>query len=164
MPPTAPPPPPRAPGFDSTLSLLRDPYGFISRTARELQTEAFACRLLLKPAICLTGADAAELVYDRERFRRADAAPGFLLATLFGKGGVQGLDGQHHLHRKRLFLELTTPERVNAFIVEWATFASEHLSYRIDEEDRTFRANRVPAMYRDGLRIKDVGARSESPR
>ena len=52
---------PSATGFDSTLALLRNPYGFISDTCRDLGSDLFATRVLLKQTICMTGAAAAEV-------------------------------------------------------------------------------------------------------
>ena len=39
---------PSAKGFDSTLVLLRNPYGFISETCRALDTDLFETRILLQ--------------------------------------------------------------------------------------------------------------------
>ena len=52
---------PSAKGFDSTLALLRNPYGFISETCRALDTDLFETRILLQETICMTGAAAAEV-------------------------------------------------------------------------------------------------------
>ncbi len=54
----------------------------------------------------MRGRDTAELFYDRERFVRSGAAPKRLTLTLFGKGGVQGLDGEAHIRRKAMFMAL----------------------------------------------------------
>ena len=102
------------PPFDSTLSLRRDPYRFISRTCAALGADAFETRVTLERALCLTGAQAARFFYDDEVFTRVGAAPGFLEATLFGRGGVQGLDGAEHRHRKSMFLRLLGPGRTDA--------------------------------------------------
>lgn len=100
-------------GFpDSTLALLRDPYRFISKTCKKLETDLFETRLQLEPAICMTGKSAAELFYDEKRFMRDGAAPPRIQKTLFGVGGVQGLDGEEHRHRKGLFMSAMEPERV----------------------------------------------------
>ncbi len=107
---------PRARGFDSTWALLRDPYRFISLESRRLGTDAFETRLLLQRTVCLTGPAAAELFYDPYRFERQGAAPGLLLATLFGHGGVQGLDGAAHRHRKALFQATTDPAHVRGLV------------------------------------------------
>ena len=103
---------PRDDRFDATLALKRDPYRYISRTARALGTDLFETRLLLRPTLCLTGRDAAQLFYDPERFQCAGAAPAPLQKTLFGVGGVQGLDGEAHLQRKQLFVSLTSDTQV----------------------------------------------------
>lgn len=103
---------PRGKNFDSTLLLLRDPYRFIQRCCREHSTDLFQTRILLRRTICLTGRDAAELFYDPQRFTRVGAAPGRIQETLFGKGGVQGLEGDAHYHRKAMFMSLVTGERV----------------------------------------------------
>jgi fatty-acid peroxygenase len=91
---------------DSTLPLLLAPYRFISTRARAHGSDAFAARVLLQRTILLTGEDAARLFYDEERVVRAGAAPRRLQRTLFGQGGVQGLDGPAHRHRKAMFLSL----------------------------------------------------------
>jgi fatty-acid peroxygenase len=54
----------------------------------------------------------AELFYDPDRFMRQGAAPGRVQKTLFGRGGVQGLDGRAHRNRKQMFLSLMTPEGI----------------------------------------------------
>ncbi len=110
---------------DATIALRRDPYRFISRRAAELGENVVETRLLFRPTLCLTGADAARVFYDPIRFQRAGAAPGPLLKTLFGKGGVQGLDGEEHRKRKAMFLQINGRDRVEALaqIVrrEWRT-------------------------------------------
>jgi fatty-acid peroxygenase len=98
----------------STIALLRDPYRFISRRASELGADAFLTRLLLRPTTCMTGVEAAGVFYDPARFQRAGAAPGALQKTLFGQGGVQGLDGEDHRQRKAMFLQIVQPDRVEA--------------------------------------------------
>ncbi|WP_119156217.1 cytochrome P450 [Caldimonas tepidiphila] len=105
-------PMPREHAPDSSLALLADPYRYISRRCREHGSDVFEARLMLQPTICMSGARAAELFYDPERFERCRAAPEPLRATLFGKGAVQSLDGAAHRRRKALFLELLTPEKV----------------------------------------------------
>jgi fatty-acid peroxygenase len=98
--------------LDDTLALRRDPYRFISGRADELGTDVFETRLMLRRTVCMTGADAARLFYDANRFRRAGAAPEPLQKTLFGEGGVQGLDGEDHRRRKSMFLEINQSDRV----------------------------------------------------
>lgn len=99
--------------LDSTLALLRDPYEFISKRSRRYGSDLFRARLLLRPTICMTGPEAAALFYDVDRFLRHGATPGRIQKTLFGEGGVQGLDGEAHVHRKQMFMSLMTPERID---------------------------------------------------
>ena len=60
----------------------------------------------------MTGAEAAGVFYDPARFQRAGVAPPPLRKTLFGQGGVQDLDGEHHRQRKAMFLQINQPSRV----------------------------------------------------
>jgi fatty-acid peroxygenase len=109
-------------GIDSTLALLGAPYDFIAGRCRDLGTDVFQTRLALQPAICMSGPEAAELFYDPARFVRQGAVPAAIQKTLLGEGGVQGLDGAAHRHRKQLFLGLMTPERIAALAAltaEW---------------------------------------------
>ncbi|MDD9723303.1 cytochrome P450 [Sulfitobacter sp. PR48] len=105
---------PSAKGFDSTLSLLRNPYGFIPDTCRALDTDLFATRILLQKTICMTGAAAAEVFYSEDKLVREGSMPGRIQKTLLGEGGVQGLDGEAHRHRKQMFMSLMGTERIAA--------------------------------------------------
>ena len=93
---------------DATIAVARDPYRFIARRARRLGSDAFRSRLLGRPAVFVTGPDAAAFFYAPDRFRRAGAVPEFVAQVLFGKGGVQRLDGEAHRARKALWLSLMT--------------------------------------------------------
>lgn len=99
---------------DGTLALFRDPYLYISKRCRRFGTELFRTRILLQDTICMTGPAAAEVFYDPARFIRHGAAPMRVQKTLFGRGGVQSLDGEAHRHRKQMFMSLMTPERIAA--------------------------------------------------
>lgn len=123
---------PRDRGFDGTLALLRDPYRFISKRCRQYGADLFETRLMLRKTLCMTGPEAAELFYDERRFMRHGAAPGRLQKTLFGQGGVQGLDDEAHRHRKQMFMRLMTPERIAKLAErtadEWRTCARKWAS------------------------------------
>ncbi|MBK1688014.1 cytochrome P450 [Rubrivivax gelatinosus] len=120
---------PRLPGFDHTLAWLADPYRFIARGCAALGADVFQTRLALRPVICLSGPLAAELFYDERRFVRAGAAPEPLKATLFGRDGVQTLDGAAHRVRKALLVGLTEPASVQALVdiaaQEWDRAAAQ---------------------------------------
>ncbi|WMT89567.1 cytochrome P450 [Pelagibacterium sp. H642] len=109
---------PQLTGFDQTVALLREGYGFISSRCDALGTDIFTTRLMLKPVICVRGAEAAEMFYDGERFtRRKGAMPPTVLRLLQDKGSVQQLDGAAHRHRKAVFVGLLMDEgRVEVFL------------------------------------------------
>lgn len=121
---------------DQTLALLADPYRFVSARCRELGADAFETRVLLKETVCLKGREAAELFYDADRFKRAGAMPAPIGKTLLGEGGVQGLDGDEHRHRKQMFMELMGAERVAALgelvRAEWLTAAARWAATQAD--------------------------------
>src|SRR3546814_19877945 len=75
----------------------------------------------------MTGPEAAELFYRQDLFARRGAAPGRIQKTLLGQGGVQGLDGEAHRHRKQMFMSLMTPERIEELkertAAWWRTYA-----------------------------------------
>lgn len=112
---------------DRTLSMVRNPYRFVADRAHDLGADVFETRLLLRRTICMTGPEAAAVFYDPRRFQRTGAAPGRLEKTLFGRGGVQGLEGDQHRHRKQIFLDAVSPQRVDALADamrrHWQTYA-----------------------------------------
>ncbi|GAA0343476.1 fatty-acid peroxygenase [Bacillus carboniphilus] len=77
---------------------------------RSFNSDVFETRLMGKKAICMGGKEAAEIFYDPDKFKRKGAAPNRLVQTLFGKDGVQMLDGAHHKQRKELFMSLMSPD------------------------------------------------------
>lgn len=102
--------------LDSTPTLLSDGYNFIRNRCEELNSDVFETRLMLKKTICMRGEEAAKVFYDTERFERKKAAPKRLQKTLFGKGGVQGMDGEAHQNRKKMFMSLMSPESIERLI------------------------------------------------
>jgi fatty-acid peroxygenase len=101
---------------DSTVSVLLEGYEFVSRRRRALGVDVFRGRLLGRPTVFMAGPAAAQLFYDESNFRRADAVPSLIQKTLFGQGGVQGLDGAAHRERKALFMRLMTRESLARFL------------------------------------------------
>ncbi len=103
---------PREEGIDHSLSLMREGYMYILNRCKSFKSNVFETRLLGKKAICMVGKEAAEVFYDTEKFKRKDAAPNWAAQTLFGKNGVQALDGQNHKHRKEMFMSIMSPNRL----------------------------------------------------
>ncbi|MGF7535848.1 cytochrome P450 [Bacillus mexicanus] len=95
--------------LDNSLTLMQEGYMFVKNRTERYQSDLFQARLLGKTFICMTGAEAAKLFYDTERFQRQNALPKRLQKTLFGVNAIQTMDGDAHLHRKLLFLSLMTP-------------------------------------------------------
>jgi fatty-acid peroxygenase len=103
---------PAHPTLEGTVAFRADPYRFISRRCRELGSDVFQTRLFLRPTICMRGPSAARVFYDPQRFRRAGHSSEGFRTMLFGRGGVQGLDGDLHRRRKQLVMSLMTPDRI----------------------------------------------------
>nr|WP_012311574.1 cytochrome P450 [Arthrobacter sp. AK-1]ABR67042.1 putative fatty acid beta hydroxylase [Arthrobacter sp. AK-1] len=108
---------------DSSLALLREGYTFISSRCDRLGTDLFRTTLILRPVVCLRGAEAAEFFYGGGRFGRKAAMPRSAQHLLQDAGSVQSLQGSAHRRRKQLFLDLMTNESVErlgrAFDTEW---------------------------------------------
>jgi fatty-acid peroxygenase len=111
---------PRDSGLDGTLGMLRDGYAYIWNRCRRLQTDLFATRILLKPAVCIHGTEAAALFYDETKLERHHALPRRILTSLFGKNAVQTLDDDAHRIRKAAFLSLMGPASLEALTTETA--------------------------------------------
>lgn len=107
---------PREEGIDHSLSLIREGYMYILNRRQSFNSNVFETRLLGKKAICMLGKEAAEVFYDTEKFKRKNAAPNRAVQTLFGKNGVQALDGQAHKHRKEMFMSIMSPEGLQRLI------------------------------------------------
>lgn len=98
---------------ECTLALVKGGYHYIGEQCDRLGTDIFRSRLLLKNTLFLRGEEAAKLFYDASLMSRENAAPKRLQKTLFGEGGIQGLDDAPHHRRKALFLSLMSQERID---------------------------------------------------
>ncbi|MDQ7734223.1 hypothetical protein QT231_16030 [Halomonas sp. SpR1] len=101
---------PEEKGLDHSISLVKEGYNFIINRRVSMQSNVFKTKVLGRSAYCLSGSEAAKLFYDETKFKRAGAAPLPAKKTLFGVGGVQGLDDEAHRHRKAMFMQLWTHE------------------------------------------------------
>lgn len=100
---------------DRTLTFLARGYDAGSRLTAEHRADAVPIRLGLVPTVVTTGREAARMLYDNTRFVRHGAMPAIVQRTLLGVGGVQALDGDRHLARKRVFVDLLGPDRAPQF-------------------------------------------------
>ncbi|MBA1276966.1 cytochrome P450 [Stutzerimonas stutzeri] len=125
---------------ESSLSLLSEGYSFIPSRCQRLGSDIFQVRLLLQNTICMSGEEAARLFYDEQLFERQHAAPRMLQKTLFGQGGVQGLDDEAHRHRKRLFMSLLTDDAV----AELVRLSETHWQAAIETWQRSDRIVLMP--------------------
>ena len=128
-------------GWDSSLAFLQAPYTFVGDRCQALRTNVFETRLMLQKTVCMRGRAAAQVFYDPELFERSGASFSWLQATPVGKGSPQGVDGEPHDRRARLFASLLAPsgiERLRELVAEeWAVSADEwekRDSIRLDEE------------------------------
>lgn len=125
---------------ESSLSLLSEGYSFMPSRCQRLGSDIFQVRLLLQNTICMSGEEAARIFYDEQLFERQHAAPRMLQKTLFGQGGVQGLDGEAHRHRKRLFMSLLTDDAV----AELVRLSETHWQAAIETWQRSDRIVLMP--------------------
>ena len=117
---------------DSSIALIADPYRFISKRCERYESDMFQTRLLLQKNICMRGREAAKLFYDQSRFVRAGAVLKRFEQTLFGEGGVQGMQDAAHHHRKRMFMALMTLEQIDQLADiaegEWVKYADRWMT------------------------------------
>lgn len=123
------PPIPHAPGFDSTLAVLREGFPFIWNRCQRLRTDIFQTRFMLQKTICLHGPEAAALFYDTSRFMRAGAVPRRIQTTLMGQDAIHTLDDGQHYRRKCLFMDQMTAPNITHLLrilaEEWEVSAHE---------------------------------------
>ncbi len=105
------------------IGILRKGYDYFHEKFRKRNKNLLTQRLFFTKTIIMKGEAAASIFYDTEKFQRKSATPKRFQKTLFGEGGVQGLDGKAHLHRKELFMKFMTPESIgileNIFRKNW---------------------------------------------
>lgn len=106
------PPIPSDRSVDSTLAFLRKGYSFVSNRCERLGSDVFSTRIMLRNAVCMRGAAAAELFYGSDHFTRAGAMPVTVLKLLQDRGSVQLMEGEPHRHRKLMFMSLMIPDAI----------------------------------------------------
>jgi fatty-acid peroxygenase len=113
-------------GLDSTLSLYRQGYSFISSQCDAHGVDAFRTRVMLTPVVCMRGREAAEFFYGKARFRRAGAMPVSVLKLLQDRGSVQMLEGEAHRVRKAMFMAMMAPPALESAV---SLFRDRFLAY-----------------------------------
>lgn len=110
--------------IDGTAEFLREGYDFLPERFRKAGSDMVRTRLMMREVICVEGEEAARMFYEPDRFTRKGALPPTTLFALQDAGSVQQLNGRAHRSRKRMFLSLMTPQRVQAlgdeFDRQWA--------------------------------------------
>jgi fatty-acid peroxygenase len=119
---------------DSTLALAYEGYTFISKRCDNYNSHIFQTRLLGRPTICMRGKEAARVFYDTDHFKRKGVVPKRILSTLFGVGGVQGLDGEAHRNRKQMFMKLMSSKNIDR-LAELATEQWHHYAKKWEKRD-----------------------------
>lgn len=139
-PPVTKDPVPQEKTIDNTLTMLNEGYEFIKNRTKKYQSDLFETRLMGEKVIFMSGQDAAELFYDSDRFQRQGAAPRRVQQSLFGVNAIQTMDGAAHLHRKKLFLSLLTPDNEKQLD-----------EYHLPEQDLSFSLSRLPTFPSSGI-------------
>ena len=115
---------PREEGLENGLSILREGYFYIPNRRKAYQSDAVKTRVLGQEAILLGGKKKLQNYFMMKRkFKREGAAPEPAVSTLLGQGGVQQLDDEAHRHRKKMFLDLMSKERIGI----WAKLVEKYL-------------------------------------
>jgi fatty-acid peroxygenase len=109
--------------LDASIAFMRDGYLFIAKRCDRLGSDIFRTRIMLAPAICMRGVEAARLFYGEERFTRVGAMPKPTLRLLQDEGSVQLMDGAAHRRRKAMFMTMMGREALSwmtaLFTEEW---------------------------------------------
>lgn len=114
---------------------LDEGYLLLSELRKEADAPVVKARLLNKEVIAVYGKEAARAFYDPANFKRKGAMPKLVLKTLFGEGGVQTLDDEEHNQRKKVFMNLMTPKRMEDYhriVDRTLTEKMEHLQGELE--------------------------------
>lgn len=120
---------PRDETADRALMLLLQGYRFLPSRFLGHRSDIFETRLMLQRVICVRGKDAAEMFYQPGRFTRQGALPPQTLRLLQDTGSVAMQNGKAHRHRKAMFMQLMTRERIEDLL----RITSDEWRSRIEE-------------------------------
>ncbi|MDA9463004.1 Cytochrome P450 [Enterococcus mundtii 3F] len=109
-------------------------YKMLGKLREEAQSPVVKAKIFNKEAVIIYGEEAAKRFYDPRNFKREGAMPKMVQKTLFGKDGVQSLDGAEHHHRKAIFMDLMTPERME----DYHQILDRVLAHELEQQHGTF--------------------------
>ena len=118
--------------MESTPGIALKGYSYFHDQFVEKKTDILETRLFLKKAVVMRGERAAEIFYDPSLFERKDATPKRFKKTLLGTGGVQGLDEEEHMHRKKMFMEVMNRDSIDHL----EQFFEEQLEQALDSWEK----------------------------
>lgn len=96
----------------SVIAFRKEGYDFLRNRTKKHNTDLFQLNFPMKKVICTTGAEAAELFYNSDEFRRKGAIPKRIQKSLTGNQAIQTTDAEVHANRKKLFMTLMTKESI----------------------------------------------------
>lgn len=105
----------KIPETDTKFTETHISYNLLKEVREDAGAPVAKSKLLSKDFITIYGREAARKFYNPEYFKREGAMPKVVLKTLFGEDGVQTLDGKAHRHRKDIFMDLMSPERMEEY-------------------------------------------------
>lgn len=120
--------------FKDLKVLFNAGYGALGKLHEEVNAPVVKARLLNQEVVAVYGKEAAEKFYNATYFKRANAMPKPILKTLQGETGVQTLDGDEHLKRKGIFMDLMTPDRM----ADYRKLLGKNLTNALNEQHGTF--------------------------
>jgi len=112
----------------------KEGYKMLGKLREEAQSPVVKAKIFNKEAVIIYGEEAAKHFYDPRNFKREGAMPKMVQKTLFGKDGVQSLDGAEHHHRKAIFMDLMTPERMD----DYHQILDRVLAHELEQQHGTF--------------------------
>jgi fatty-acid peroxygenase len=147
---------------DCTIALVRQGYRFSDWLERAVPRRgpATAIRLLGRRTLVLRGPEGVALFYNHDRVVRRGALPAALGNVVYGRGALHGLDGAEHRHRKRLFLDVTSP----ALVDDLADRVGQKWTAELDSWVRTGRGAVFPAAVRAiGEAVQEWSGAGDAP-
>ncbi|GIP71144.1 cytochrome P450 [Lactiplantibacillus pentosus] len=109
-------------------------YEVLTKLRKEANSPVVEAHFLNQEIIAIYGRNAAKIFYDKRFFKRSNAMPKPILRTLQGEGGVQTLDGEAHHKRKKIFMDLMTPERLD----DYKRLLEKNLITALNKQQETF--------------------------